>query len=571
SRHGAPMTQSNGENPRSRSRMEQLQEGIRMRSLKAKKKVENITQDDVKSFLRRNAFVLFTVAAVVIGIMLGFALRPYKMSYREMKYFSFPGELLMRMLQMLVLPLLVSSLITGMAALDSKASGKMGMRAVVYYMTTTIIAVFIGIIMVLIIHPGRGSKDEFTKQQKIEQISPADAFLDLISRNMFPPNLVQACTQQVFKEQFCPLGIFSLVFLMSNNSFLCRKLSTTPKKRMITVMVVVNDTVFNLTNSSQEIQKEEIIPIPGSVNGVNALGLVVFSMCFGLIIGNMKEKGQALRDFFDCLNEAIMRLVAIIMWYAPLGILFLIAGKIVEMEDISMMGGQLGMYTITVIIGLFIHAVFVLPTLYFVVTRKNPFVFIGGLLQALITALGTSSSSATLPITFKCLEENNNVDKRITRFVLPVGATINMDGTALYEALAAIFIAQVNGMEMNFGQIITISITATAASIGAAGIPQAGLVTMVIVLTSVGLPTDDITLIIAVDWFLDRLRTTTNVLGDSIGAGIVEYLSRHELQSKDAEMGNSVVEEKELKKPYQLISQENEYENEKPLDSETKM
>uniref|UniRef100_A0AAR2KUT7 Amino acid transporter n=1 Tax=Pygocentrus nattereri TaxID=42514 RepID=A0AAR2KUT7_PYGNA len=524
-------------------RVQRFREGIHLRSLKAKKKVEDITKDDVKTFLKKNAFVLFTIGAVVIGIMLGFALRPYKMSYREVKYFSFPGELLMRMLQMLVLPLLVSSLITGMAALDSRASGKMGMRAVIYYMTTTFIAVFIGIIMVLIIHPGKGSKDEFTQQQKIEQVSPADAFLDLI-RNMFPPNLVQACTQQ-FKTQY--------------------------GKRVINVKVIVNESIFNLTNATQEISREEIIPISGTTSGVNALGLVVFSMCFGLIIGNMKEEGQALRDFFDSLNEAIMRLVAIIMWYAPIGILFLIAGKIVEMDDLTEMGGQLGMYTVTVIIGLLIHGMVVLPTLYFVLTRKNPFIFITGLLQALITALGTSSSSATLPITFKCLEENNKVDKRVTRFVLPVGATINMDGTALYEALAAIFIAQVNNMDMNFGQIITISITATAASIGAAGIPQAGLVTMVIVLTSVGLPTDDITLIIAVDWFLDRLRTTTNVLGDSIGAGIIEFLSKDELQNGDVEMGNSVVEENEVKKPYQMIPQENEYENEKPPDSETKM
>ncbi|XP_078070026.1 excitatory amino acid transporter 1-like [Mustelus asterias] len=255
--------------------------------------------------------------------------------------------------------------------------------------------------------------------------------------------------------------------------------------------------------------------------------------------------------------------------YAPIGILFLIAGKIVEMEDMTVVGGQLGMYTITVIVGLLIHALIVLPLLYFSITHKNPFVFIGGLVQALVTALGTSSSSATLPITFRCLEDKIGLDKRITRFVLPVGATINMDGTALYEALAAIFIAQVNNFELNFGQILTISITATAASIGAAGIPQAGLVTMVIVLTSVGLPTDDITLIIAVDWFLDRLRTMTNVLGDSLGAGIVEHLSRHELQKMDAEAGNSVIEENEMKKPYQLICQDSE--NEKPMDSETKM
>ncbi|XP_022520575.2 solute carrier family 1 member 3a [Astyanax mexicanus] len=530
------MTQSNGETQPQRGRVQQLRHTLTQRSLQACNTVQNIRPNDVKTFLRRNAFVILTVAAVIIGIILGFALRPYRMSYREVKYFSFPGELLMRMLQMLVLPLLVSSLITGMAALDSRASGKMGVRAVVYYTTTTVIAVFIGIVMVLIIHPGSGSRDEFSTKQTIEQVSPADAFLDLI-RNMFPPNLVQACTQQ-FKTQY--------------------------GRRVVTVRVEVNG-----SGNVSERSYEESVPVLGTVNGINALGLVVFSMGFGLIIGSMKEQGQPLRDFFDCLNEAIMRLVAIIMWYAPVGILFLIAGKIVEMEDLGAMGGQLGMYTITVIAGLLIHAILVLPTLYFLVTRKNPFLFIGGLLQALVTALGTSSSSATLPITFKCLEENNGVDKRVTRFVLPVGATINMDGTALYEALAAIFIAQVNNMELNFGQILTISITATAASIGAAGIPQAGLVTMVIVLTSVGLPTDDITLIIAVDWFLDRLRTTTNVLGDSIGAGIVEHLSRAELAAADAELGNCVVEENEEKKtPYQLIPQSPD---DHLPDSETKM
>uniref|UniRef100_A0A3Q2QWU4 Amino acid transporter n=1 Tax=Fundulus heteroclitus TaxID=8078 RepID=A0A3Q2QWU4_FUNHE len=489
------MTQSNGENPqRGRGGLHQIRAGIQSRSLLAKKRVENIKKDQVKGFFMRNAFVILTIAAVIIGIILGFSLRPYKLSYREVKYFSFPGELLMRMLQLLVLPLLVSSLITGIASLDRRASGRMGMRAVIYYTTTTVIAVFIGIVMVLIIHPGKGSKDEFTKQQQIEQISAADAFLDLI-RNMFPPNLVEACTKQ-FKTHYA--------------------------KRVIHVTVTVNDTTF-LQNGSQQI--EEMIPVPGSVNGINALGLVVFSLCFGLIIGNMREKGQPLKDFFDCLNEAIMRLVAIIMWYAPVGILFLIAGKIMEMDDISAMGGQLGMYTVTVICGLLIHAIVVLPTLYFVITRKNPLVFIGGLLQALVTALGTSSSSATLPITFKCLEENNKVDKRVTRFVLPVGATINMDGTALYEALAAIFIAQVNDYDLNFGQILTIS---------------------------------------------DRLRTTTNVLGDSIGAGIVEHLSRHELRSNDLELGNKMVEQPE-KKPYHLISQENEYDNERPTPDETKM
>uniref|UniRef100_A0A8C4IUX5 Amino acid transporter n=1 Tax=Dicentrarchus labrax TaxID=13489 RepID=A0A8C4IUX5_DICLA len=501
-----------------------LRRAMERRASSMKERMSSISRESVKGFLKRNLFVLFTVAAVALGVILGFTLRPHNLSLREIKYFAFPGELLMRMLQMLVLPLIVSSLVTGISSLDSKASGKMGMRAVVYYMVTTLIAVFIGIVIVTIIRPGKGSRDSpVANSGNIEPVQAADAFLDLI-RNMFPPNLVEAC----FKQVRLSLPISHIILI---------------------------ETV------------EETVPVSGSSAGVNALGLVVFSMCFGLVIGNMKQQGQALRDFFDCLNEAIMRLVSIIIWYAPVGIMFLIAGKIVEMKNLAEVGGQLGMYTVSVIVGLLIHGLFVLPLLYFLVTRKNPYSFIGGLLQALITALGTSSSSATLPITFRCLEENNRVDKRVTRFVLPVGATINMDGTALYEAVAAIFIAQVNDMDLNFGQILTISITATAASIGAAGIPQAGLVTMVIVLTSVGLPTEDITLIIAVDWFLDRLRTTTNVLGDSLGAGIVEHLSRRELQSQDAEVRNSVIEENE--KPYQLICQENDSLNHR--NSETTM
>ncbi|XP_056275476.1 excitatory amino acid transporter 1-like isoform X2 [Pseudoliparis swirei] len=279
------MTQSNGENPqRNRRGPHQIRSVIQARSLLARKRVQSIKKEDVKAFFMRNAFVLFTVTAVILGIGLGFALRPYNLSYREVRYFSFPGELLMRMLQMLVMPLLVSSLITGMAALDGRASGRMGLRAVIYYTTTTVIAVFIGIVLVLIIHPGKGSKDEFSKPVQIQEINPSDAFLDLI-RNMFPPNLVEACTKQ-FKTQYA--------------------------KREVYVTITVNDSLVSV-NGSQRITQEELIPVPGLVNGFNALGMVVFSVCFGLIIGSMKEQGQPLKDFFDCLNEAIMRLVAIIM------------------------------------------------------------------------------------------------------------------------------------------------------------------------------------------------------------------------------------------------------------------
>uniref|UniRef100_A0A2K5PSK3 Amino acid transporter n=1 Tax=Cebus imitator TaxID=2715852 RepID=A0A2K5PSK3_CEBIM len=450
--------------------LQRLQESLQQRALRTRLRLQTMTREHVLRFLRRNAFILLTVSAVVIGVSLAFALRPYQLTYRQIKYFSFPGELLMRMLQMLVLPLIVSSLVTGMASLDNKATGRMGMRAAVYYMVTTIIAVFIGILMVTIIHPGKGSKEGLHREGRIETIPTADAFMDLI-RNMFPPNLVEACFKQ-FKTQYSTRVVTRTIVRTENGS--------EPGASMPPPFSVENGTSLleNVTRALGTLQEvlsfEETVPVPGSANGINALGLVVFSVAFGLVIGGMKHKGRVLRDFFDSLNEAIMRLVGIII------------------------------------------------------------------------------CSATLPITFRCLEEGLGVDRRITRFVLPVGATVNMDGTALYEALAAIFIAQVNNYELNLGQITTISITATAASVGAAGIPQAGLVTMVIVLTSVGLPTEDITLIIAVDWFLDRLRTMTNVLGDSIGAAVIEHLSQRELELQEAELTLP-----SLGKPYKsLMAQE---------------
>ena len=159
--------------------------------------------------------------------------------------------------------------------------------------------------------------------------------------------------------------------------------------------------------------------------------------------------------------------------------------------------------------------------------------FILNQVQAIMTAWSTASSSATLPVTIKCLEEKNGIDGRISRFVLPIGATINMDGTALYEAVAAIFIAQMSGKDLNFGEILAMSFTATAASIGAAGIPNAGLVTMVMVLDTVGLPSDLVSMIMSVDWLLDRFRTACNVLGDSLGAGIVSHLSSGDIEDEN--------------------------------------
>ncbi|KAK4468442.1 hypothetical protein MN116_007648 [Schistosoma mekongi] len=470
-----------------------------------------------------NLFVTFTVLAVILGMTIGLLVKIYiSPSPRTIYLLSFPGELLMNMLKMLIIPLIVSSLISGLAGLDPKSSGKIGSYALIYYIATTMLAVILGIVLVLCIHPGDKSIKQEIGEGTIAERRPEtlDSLLDLL-RNLFPENIVQSCLQQ------------------QQSSYV----TIVKRPKYIRLTNTTNNTL-NTVNSSKLISYEAIQP--KYVDSTNVLGLVSFSIIFGIILGQMGDKAVLMVQFFSILNEVIMRMVQVIMFYSPFGIFFLILGKMLEIENLRDTARALGLYMVTVVSGLAIHLLGTLALMYFLVTRKNPFTFYKGLFQAWITALGTASSAATLPITFRCLEQNLGIDKRVTRFVLPVGATINMDGTALYEAVASIFIAQINGKYLTIIEVFIVSLTATLAAIGAASVPSAGLVTMMLVLTSVGLPTKDISLILAVDWLLDRIRTSINVMGDAVGAGIVNHLCHNELVQKDAEIEkeiDNVVEE----------------------------
>ncbi len=262
------------------------------------------------------------------------------------------------------------------------------------------------------------------------------------------------------------------------------------------------------------------------------LPLIVFSLLFGGVLVSIGEKGRVVVDFFRGLNTAIMKLVTLIIYFAPIGVLALIGAIVAENRgSVDELISGLGWYVLTVLLGLLIHAVVVLPLLLKAFGRKRPFEYFMNMGQALATAFTTASSSASLPITMAAVEHKNKVDGRAAAFVLPLGATINMDGTALYEAVAALFIAQIYAIDLSLGQQVVIFLTATLASIGAAGIPHAGTVTMVFVLSAVGLPLEGIGLIWAIDWFLDRCRTTVNVWGDSVGAAVI---------AQTREMKNSV-------------------------------
>uniref|UniRef100_A0A669BY99 Amino acid transporter n=1 Tax=Oreochromis niloticus TaxID=8128 RepID=A0A669BY99_ORENI len=468
--------------------------------------------------IMKNMVLTLTILGVFLGSIAGMLLRHISpLPPDVIMIIAFPGEILMRMLKMLILPLVVSSLVTGLAGLDAKSSGRLGTRAMVYYMSTTVIAAVLGVVLVLAIHPGNPKlRANLGQGKKNDEVSSVDAFFDLI-RNLFPENLVQACFQQV--------GVSQMVFLHRINLI---HMSVPPTDSLTTKVPVPT----NRTRAPPQFTVKRSLQFK---SGMNVLGLIGFFVAFGVIMGKMGEKAKLMLEFFNVLNEIVMKLVGAIMWYSPVGIACLICGKIISIADLEVVARQLGMYMVTVIVGLIIHGGIFLPLIYFIIVKEDPFKFFMGIFQAWVTALGTASSAGTLPVTFRCLEENLGIDKRVTRFVLPVGATINMDGTALYEAVAAIFIAQMNGISLDWGQIVTVSMTATLASVGAASIPSAGLVTMLLILTAVGLPTQDISLLVAVDWLLDRFRTSVNVVGDSYGAGIVYHLSKDELDTFDAQ------------------------------------
>ncbi|XP_006868499.1 PREDICTED: neutral amino acid transporter B(0) [Chrysochloris asiatica] len=456
------------------------------------------SRDQVRRCLRANLLVLLTVVAVAAGVALGLGLSraggALALGPARLVAFAFPGELLLRLLKMIILPLVVCSLVSGAASLDPSALGRLGAWALLFFLVTTLFASALGVGLALALKPGAGFAAintsvtlEDSKATPSKEV--VDSFLDLV-RNIFPSNLVSAAFR-----------------------------SYATSYEMKSVPGIYNSTLVK-------------VPVGDEVEGMNILGLVVFAIIFGVALRKLGPDGELLIQFFNSFNDATMVLVSWIMWYAPVGIMFLVAGKIVEMEDVGTLFASLGKYILCCLLGHAIHGLLVLPLIYFLFTRKNPYQFLWGIMTPLATAFGTSSSSATLPLMMKCIEEKNGVSKQISRFILPIGATVNMDGAALFQCVAAVFIAQLNQHSLDLVKVITILVTATASSVGAAGIPAGGVLTLAIILEAVSLPVNDISLILAVDWLVDRSCTILNVEGDAFGAGLLQnYVDRSKLKS----------------------------------------
>ena len=365
-------------------------------------------------------------------------------------YVRWMGDFFLRALKMIIVPLVFSSIVSGVANLGSTSSlGRLGIKTITYYISTSVIAILTGLILVIIIKPGVGADLGF--RMDVPELTSSTGSVGDIFLRMIPTNIFDALAS------------------------------------------------------------------------ADMLAIIFFAILIGFFIPRVQsEYSDFMIKLFNAIFEVMMKLTSFIIKFAPLGILGIVTGIVADQAadkaKLFSMVQHLGIYMLTVLAGLTIHFFITLPLILKFAGKANPFLHFKAMSLPLITAFSTSSSSATLPLTIEAVEHNDGVSNKISSFVLPLGATINMDGTALYECVAAMFIAQAYGIELGFVQQMIVVVTALLASIGAAGIPMAGLVMMSIVLTAVGLPLEGVGLILAVDRILDMCRTTVNVWSDTCGA-----------------------------------------------------
>jgi len=379
--------------------------------------------------------------ALILAVLFGYFLP------QGVKYVGWMGEIFLRALKMVIIPLIFSSIISGVTSMgEGKNLGRLGAKTIFYYLSTSTLAILTGLIIVNLVKPGIGVDLGFT--QTVEGLADKASSVNDVLYRLVPDNIVDAMAQ-------------------------------------------------------------------GTI-----LSVIFFAILFGYFITRVEHKyKESLRTFFDAIFEVMMKITLFIIKFTPLGIFGIVAREVANnSEQLASIAGSLAIYSLCVFGGLMIHAFITLPLIVRFVGKAKPFTHFRNMATPLLTAFSTSSSSATLPLTMEALEHKSGVSNKVTSFTLPLGATINMDGTALYECVAAMFIAQAYGVDLSFLQQALVVITALLASIGAAGIPMAGLVMITIVLTAVGLPLEGIGLILAVDRILDMVRTSVNVWSDSCGA-----------------------------------------------------
>jgi len=417
------------------------------------------------------------IAGILFGILLYQVSGPGVSSgpiFLMKVFFKYAGDIFIRLLRMMIVPLVFASIYMAVVNLgDIRDLGKIGGKTVGYYMATTGLAVLLGLLLVNIIHPGQGIDKEALAALNISTSVPHEV-----------------ASQDVGERS---------------------------------ASVIIIDTLVNMIPKNPA----------GAMAKGDVLQIIFFTIFFAIMAAAVGRESQTLTEVINGLDVIMQKSVMVVMVIAPYSIFCLVTAIFMDLGTDALFA--LGKYAFTVILGLFLHAAITLSALVMIIGRYSPIKLFKAVSPAIMTAWSTASSAATLPLTMECLTKNAGVDKKITNFVLPLGATVNMDGTALYESIAVIFIAELMGIDLSVGMQAIIFITATLAAIGAAAIPGAGLVTMGIVLTAAGMPLDGIGLILAIDRILDQFRTAVNVWGDATAGVVVGYLEGGISETIDSE------------------------------------
>ncbi|XP_008411463.2 excitatory amino acid transporter 3-like [Poecilia reticulata] len=406
------------------------------------------------------------------------------------------GDVLLNLLQMFAVPLIVTSVIAGVTALNTRLSGKTAVYILIYVCCTTTLAVVLGLFLVITLEPGTESKAEYSESH-VPEYSMHLVFMDIF-RNMIPESFVQA-----FFEHYQTVVI-----------------DISPQDNTI-----IFDPIKGANDSTMQLMGRYVA-------GANMLGLITWSFVVGILLNRVGVQAKVTVKAAREMNDAIKIIFKYILWYMPIGTFFLMIGHVFQIEDWNAVF-KLGKLILVLFLGFALHSLVVLPLVYFVFTRQNPFMVFRHSYRALVNAVMMASSSATLPITLQCCEENMKVDVRFCRLTLPIVSTINMNGMAIYEVIAAVFIAELSHINLDIHHIFSIGLTSAVASFGAAGVPMLGPASTVLILTAVGLPARDVSILMVFEWFIDHFATMVNVLGDCFGMGVISHLCQNELKSLD--------------------------------------
>ncbi|HEX6334767.1 MAG TPA: dicarboxylate/amino acid:cation symporter [Flavisolibacter sp.] len=413
--------------------------------------------------MRKIPLYLRIIIGMVAGVVFAVIMLQFESGVQFIRDWVKPfGTIFINLLKLIAVPLILASLIKGVSDLkDMSKLSSMGWRTITFYLFTTVFAVSLGLLVSNVIKPGKSISTE-TRTELLGTYGQDVESRQTEAKKNIPSGPLK------FLEDIVPENIFSAA---SKNT--------------------------------------------------SMLQVIFFALLLGIAMIMLPEAtARPVKMFFDSFNDIILKVIDIIMLAAPFGVFALIASLVAESPDIDLFIA-LGWYALTVVLGIFVLLFVFYPGLVYLFTRRNPFRFMRQITPAQLLAFSTSSSAATLPVTMEVAEKNVGVDNEVTSFVLPIGATVNMDGTSLYQAVAAIFIAQAFGMDLSLSAQLGIIVTATLASIGSAAVPGAGMVMLIIVLTQAGIPEAGLALIFAVDRPLDMLRTTANVTSDVTVATII--------------------------------------------------